>query len=72
MVILVFKTSLNHQKHVQMISPILNSHPQVINWSVDLDDWERILRIEVKDRAAEYGIAECIKALGFDCEDLDH
>lgn len=72
MCILVFRTSLSDRKDIQLIGSTLNNHPQVMQWNVDLDDWEKILRIEVKDIASENGIAECIRTLGFECEDLDH
>lgn len=72
MIILVFKTSLNDERQVKMVAGTLNNHPQVIRWILDLDDWERILRVEVKDKASQYGIAQCIRLLGFDCEVLDH
>lgn len=72
MVILVFRTSIMNKKDVQRITPTLNNHPQVLRWTVDLMDWERVLRIEASDSAAELGIVECIQVLGFDCEDLSH
>ncbi len=72
MVIFVFKTNLENSKHIQVISKMLNDHPKVLKWSVDLDDWERVLRIEVKDDCTEQEIVECIHALGFVCKGLDN
>lgn len=71
MEVLVFRTSLENLKQVQMISSILKNHPLILRWSVDLEDWERVLRIEVTDGDSENEIAESIRALGIDCEDLD-
>ena len=70
--ILVFKTSLQNRKDIHQIAPALNNNPLIIRWSVDIEDWERILRIEAKDEACELEIAECIRALGYDCEDLGY
>ncbi|PIQ48212.1 MAG: hypothetical protein COW03_11200 [Cytophagales bacterium CG12_big_fil_rev_8_21_14_0_65_40_12] len=72
MVILVFKTSLMNRKQIQAISPSLNDHPSVLSWSVDLEDWERILRIEATNQSSAHEIAASIKALGFECEELNH
>ncbi|MEQ9168040.1 MAG: hypothetical protein RLO12_17395 [Fulvivirga sp.] len=72
MEILVFKTSINSYSDIQNIAKSLNNHPQIQEWSVDLDDYERVLRIKAMDRSSKLGIAECIRAFGFDCEDLDH
>ncbi len=71
MLILVFKTSLNNSEEVRMISSMLNGHSEVLNWSVDLDDREKVLRIEVRDRSLEHEIVESIRNMGFECEDLD-
>lgn len=72
MTILVFKTSLSTKEDVNHIGAVLNNHPQILAWTVDLDDWENILRIETKDCASMDGIMESIQLLGYDCEDLDH
>ncbi|MEM7549478.1 MAG: hypothetical protein AAF363_07385 [Bacteroidota bacterium] len=61
-----------NEKDVQSITHTLNNHPHVLGWTVDLMDWERVLRIEASDSAAKLGIIECIKMLGFECEDLNH
>lgn len=71
MTILIFKTSLTAKEDIHHIEGALNNHPQVLSWSVDLDDWQKVLRIEVKDAASEDGIAECVQELGYECEDLD-
>lgn len=72
MTILVFKTSLSSKEDVNHIGAVLNSHPQVLTWNVDLEDCENILRIETKDCASMDGIRESVRMLGFDCENLDH
>ncbi|MCC5942239.1 MAG: hypothetical protein JJU37_11925 [Balneolaceae bacterium] len=46
---LVFRTSLQNFKDVEKISITLNDLAGISDWHVDLDDWERILRIECTD-----------------------
>lgn len=42
----VFRTTLQNREEVERISGILNSLPGIVDWSVDLEDWEKVLRIE--------------------------
>lgn len=44
--ILIFKTSLQTRAEVQFISGILDTTEGIKELSVDLDDWESILRIQ--------------------------
>jgi hypothetical protein len=44
--ILVFKTSIQTSLEVQFLASVLNNQDGISSWSVDLDDWEKILRIE--------------------------
>lgn len=41
----VFKTSLQSKKEVDKISEVIESLPGILEWSVDLDNWEKVLRI---------------------------
>lgn len=45
-VILVFKTSIQTPVEVQFLASILDNQNGISSWSVDLDDWENILRVE--------------------------
>ncbi|MDR2911883.1 MAG: hypothetical protein LBV38_01070 [Alistipes sp.] len=44
--ILVFRTSINGKMDVKRVASVLNCYPQITHWSVDLEDWEKVLRIE--------------------------
>lgn len=50
---LVFRTSLHNRKAVDNISEILDNIPGILDWHVDLDDWENVLRIEGENINAE-------------------
>lgn len=50
---LVFSTSLQSEEDVEEISDLMNRLPGVLDWSVDLDDWENVLRIECKEISSE-------------------
>ncbi|MEX0662372.1 MAG: hypothetical protein WEA58_02695 [Balneolaceae bacterium] len=50
---LVFRTSLQNQKEVENISTVLDDLPGISDWYVDLEDWEKVLRIECKGLSAD-------------------
>lgn len=42
---LVFRTNLSDKTEVECISESLDSISGITEWSVDLEDWERVLRV---------------------------
>lgn len=46
--ILVFKTSLQTPVEIRLLSGVLDKTPGIGEWSVDLEDWEKILRITAR------------------------
>lgn len=50
-------------------SDAFNSHPDIHEWSVDLDDCDRILRVVSKGIELEE-IIEMLNSSGFSAEDL--
>ncbi|WP_431160843.1 hypothetical protein [Flagellimonas beolgyonensis] len=69
--ILVFRTTLKNEKDIKNISKILNHHKQVISWHVDLEDWEKILRLEVTKERFKNEISARIRGLGYQCQELE-
>ncbi len=44
--ILIFKTSLISNQEVEHISSLLNDDPLIDDWNVDLEDCDKVLRVE--------------------------
>jgi hypothetical protein len=71
--IMVFKTSLTSPVEIKLLSGILDNHPCIVEWNIDLDDWEKILKIksrgieanEVKSILGNLGILSHEIARGF-------
>ena len=71
MEILVFKTNVTSKKKVSIIAPMLSSFPTIRQWSFDLEDRDKVLRIE----STEFnpGSVEFLLLMaGFNCRELDH
>lgn len=73
MELLILKTDINSNKKVKQLLPIFNSHPVIKRWSVDMEDIDNVLRIEVAEERNDHEIIEIVKDQGFYCESLpDH
>jgi hypothetical protein len=44
--ILIFRTSIEKRQEIKKIEKLFTQYPQIHVWNVDLEDWEKILRIE--------------------------
>ena len=71
MEILVFKTNVTSKKKVSRIAPLLTSFPTIQQWNFDLDDCDKVLRIEATE--LNPGSVELLlHAAGFNCQELDY
>ena len=71
MEILVFKTNVTSRKKVSIVAPILTSYPTILQWNFDLQDRDRVLRIESTEQNP--GSVESLLLLaGFKCRELDY
>lgn len=68
--ILVFKTSVRHHLHVRQLQPTLDQLVEGSgSWSFDLNDCDRVLRIERAKKSAA-SIVTHLRIHGFHCEEL--
>lgn len=69
MEILVFKTSVSNVHRIQDIEPSMEVHPNIINWNVDLNDDDNILRIMANNMTGEE-VENMLLSAGYFCEEL--
>jgi hypothetical protein len=67
--ILVFKTNLSNSKRINDVESLLDVHPHIIKWNVDLDDCDNVLRI-VSRNIAGAEIENILLNAGYYCEEL--
>ena len=70
MEILVFKTNVTSKKKVSRVAPLLTSFPAISGWNFDLQDCDKVLRIEaagLNPGSVELLLLEA----GFNCKELD-
>ena len=68
--LLILRTNIKTKKKVKEVKSLLNNHPLILNWSVDLEDIDNVLRIEAISSLNEREVKSIIQRKGFYCEDL--
>ena len=69
MEILVFKTNLVDTDHINHVMPVVDLHPLIIEWNVDLHDGEKILRV-VAENIPAVEVEKILYDAGYVCEAL--
>ena len=67
--ILVFKTNLTDAKRISDVESLLDIHPHIVQWNVDLNDCDNVLRIVSKNMAAQE-VENILLNAGYYCEEL--
>lgn len=67
----IFKTNVNDEKDLVKLNPIFNGVFGKSNWTVALDDEEKILRTSSTQQCGEM-VIQILTYLGFDCEELSY
>ncbi|WP_026713110.1 hypothetical protein [Flavobacterium daejeonense] len=67
--ILIFGTNIKTEKDKNSISPILDAHPEIHQWNIDLEDIDSVLRIESETLNAEQ-IIKLITEQDYKCSEL--
>ncbi|NML19636.1 hypothetical protein HHL16_02070 [Pseudoflavitalea sp. G-6-1-2] len=69
MEVLVFKTNVRNRTNIKSVGEALNSLTGVVKWNFDLQDVDRILRIEAND-VSPRNVELALHYAGFACEEL--
>lgn len=67
--ILIFRTNIKTQSDVTIISSVMSSEQQIIEWSIDTEDVDCVLRV-VSELLAPKHIIELITKQGFLCLEM--
>ena len=66
----VFKTSVKKKTQIKKLKPVLDLNFQDIKWNFDLEDCDKILRIESKKNICKK-VINLLKRYHFDCIELE-
>ncbi|WP_341215493.1 hypothetical protein [uncultured Wocania sp.] len=68
--LLILKTDIKTREKVRIIESFLNNHSRIIKWSIDIEDIDKVLKIEVNYNLEEEDLINQIKKIGFYCDTL--
>jgi hypothetical protein len=68
--ILVFKTNIRTRADAAILAPVLSSHSQISQWTVDCEDVDCVLRV-VSDSLCCEDIIPMVRREGYFCKELD-
>lgn len=71
MKLLILKTNIVTYDKMRYVEAIFNNHVSIIDWSVDIEDIDRVMRVEVMDSTTEDDIQRMLKPFNITCKDLD-
>ncbi|HMC84885.1 MAG TPA: hypothetical protein VKI61_05140 [Chitinophagaceae bacterium] len=69
MEVLILKTNIRYMKQVKTVAPLLDGRDNISRWNIDLEDIDKVLRIESNDIELTE-IVQLIQDAGFHCEEL--
>jgi hypothetical protein len=69
-VILVYRTNVPSAGHRDALGEIFGTRPEIVEWSIDLEDVDKVLRV-VCEGLPVFDVAAEVRLKGFECEELE-
>lgn len=69
MAVSIYKTNITSKAKIKKVKPLLDALLRNDKWNFDLDDCDKILRVESHSPISNHIVTELNKA-GFKCEEL--
>ena len=69
MEVLILKTNIRYKKQLKAVAGLLDGQDNISRWNIDLNDIDKVLRIEANDLEMEH-VVQLIQEAGFYCEEL--
>lgn len=63
----IFKTDIKTPQRIQTLKVLFEHNPFILNWSVDTEDIDNVLRIEALDALKEEDVIRLTKSCGYHC-----
>ena len=70
MQVLVFRSNIESKEKIDHLEPLFNAHAEVLNWSIDLEDIDNVLRVEATKKITEADVIKIIQINGIQIEPL--
>ena len=67
----ILRTNICTDIMLREVAMALNTHEAIHQWSIDLEDVDKVLRIETKKKLLEKDLLQLIETHGYSAEDLN-
>jgi len=71
MKLIIFQTNINSKHHIKTLQSVFNDHDHILDWSIDIEDIDNVLRIEANDELHDSDVINLIGEHGFYCDHLE-
>ncbi len=68
----MYKTNVQTQYQLNYIQYIFKRFKEIEQWSVDMEDVDKVLRIVQPKTVSEAEIINALRSIGINCEELNH
>lgn len=72
MQIFVLKTNIESDKNINIVQSLMQMHPLVIDWHIDREDIDKVMRIEAQSNIKEEDIIHLLTQYGVASETLSN
>jgi hypothetical protein len=69
--VLVFRTNLQITSSVEKVRQKLVTVNGIYRSTVDLEDWEKVLRIECSPSVSRHEVSSLLNTIGYECIELE-
>lgn len=70
MKLFILKTNIKSQRQVNDLKPAFTRNHQIARWTIDLDDVDKVLKVETKEDCEEIEMINMVREQGIHCEEL--
>ena len=70
MEVLVYKTNINQKYDIDQVRPYFDDHSDILKWHVDIEDKDKVLRIEAHSDISGK-IEHLLQKAGYLCDELE-
>lgn len=69
--VIVLKTDIQSEQMLRLVSPLFDAHKAILKWSVDLEDCDKVLRVEGLSGISAFELTKSLNNKGFIAEELN-
>ena len=70
MKLFILKTDIKSQRQANKLGPVFMKDQQISRWTIDLDDVDKVLKVETRKDYDENDMINIVRSQGFHCEEL--